>query len=159
MSTPSIVTPDFDEPRHDREGFFAMRARLGRQAGSVKTGLSLFEVPAGQAAYPYHWHAAEEEIVVVLAGRPSLRTPEGWREMAEGEVVCFRIGEQGAHQIVNRTDSPVRFLAFSNQQPDIVFRPDSMTLTVAERKPDGTGFKDHFRLADAVSYYEGEEAP
>jgi uncharacterized cupin superfamily protein len=79
--------------------------------------------------------------------------------MAEGEVVCFRIGEEGAHQIVNRTDAPVRFLAFSNQQPDIVFRPDSKTITIAERKPDGSGFKDHFRLADAVDYHEGEEAP
>jgi uncharacterized cupin superfamily protein len=159
VTQPSILTPDFDEPRRDKEGFHAMRARLGRQAGSVKTGLSLFEVPPGQAAYPYHWHAAEEEIVVVLAGAPSVRTPEGWREMKEGDVICFRVGEEGAHQIANRTDSPIRFLAFSNQQPDIVFRPDSETMTVAERRPDGSGFRDHFRLADAVAYHEGEEAP
>jgi uncharacterized cupin superfamily protein len=159
MNTVSAKSPNFDEPRLEKDGFHAMRARLGRQAGSVKTGLSLFEVSPGQAAYPYHWHAAEEEIVVVLAGRPSLRTPDGWREMEEGEVICFRVGAEGAHQIVNRTDSDVRFLAFSNQAPDVVFRPDSGTITVAERKPDGSGFKDHFRLADAVSYHEGEEAP
>ena len=159
MTKPSIRTPDFDEPRREKEGFYALRARLGRQAGSVKTGLSLFELPPGQAAYPYHWHAAEEEILVVLTGTPSLRTPKGWREMEEGEVICFPVGETGAHQIVNRTDSDIRFLAFSNQQPDIVFRPDSETITVAERNPDGTGFRDHFRLGDAVSYLEGEEAP
>jgi uncharacterized cupin superfamily protein len=59
----------------------ARRARLGRQAGTIKVGVSLWEVPAGQAAYPYHWHAAEEEVIVVLAGRPSLRSHEGWREL------------------------------------------------------------------------------
>jgi uncharacterized cupin superfamily protein len=30
-----------------------------------------------------------EELVVVLDGRPSLRTPDGWRELHEGEVVPF----------------------------------------------------------------------
>ena len=76
MNSVSATSPNFDEPRLEKEGFHAMRARLGRQAGSVKTGLSLFEVSPGQAAYPYHWHTSEEEIVVVLAGRPSLRTPD-----------------------------------------------------------------------------------
>jgi uncharacterized cupin superfamily protein len=158
VSKPSIAKPDFDEPR-EHQGFNCRRARLGRQAGSVKVGLSLWELPPDQAAYPYHWHAAEEEIVVVLAGRPSLRTPEGWREMEEGEVVAFRTGEPGAHQIVNRTEEEVRFLAFSNQAPDIVFRPDSETIGVAERRPEGGGFREHFRIADATDYYEGEEAP
>jgi uncharacterized cupin superfamily protein len=106
-----------------------------------------------------HWHVAEEELIVVLAGRPSLRTPEGWTELAEGEVVSFPVGERGAHQIVNRSDEPVRFLALSNQQPDIVVRPDSNTVGAYERRPEGGGFYKHFRLGDAVDYYEGEEAP
>jgi uncharacterized cupin superfamily protein len=154
----SITNPDFDELR-EHDGFRAKRARLGRQVGTVKTGVSLWEVPPGEAAYPYHWHASEEEVLVVLSGRPSLRTPEGWRELEQGDVLAFPVGEQGAHQIVNRTDKDLRFLAFSNQHADIVFRPDSGTLTVAERIPEGGGYHHHFRIDDGVDYYEGEEAP
>src|SRR5947209_9768350 len=114
----NINRPVFDEPR-EYEGFRCLRARIGRQAGTAKIGLSLFEVPPGQAAYPYHWHVAEEELLVVLQGRPSLRTPDGWRELEPGEVLVFGVGQEGAHQMVNRTPETVRFLAFSNQQPDI----------------------------------------
>jgi uncharacterized cupin superfamily protein len=158
MSIPSIERPDFDEPR-EHPGFTCRRARLGRQAGSVRTGLSLWEVGPGEAAYPYHWHAAEEEILVVVSGRPSLRSPDGWRELEQGEVACFPVGEEGAHQLVNRSDETVRFLAFSNQCADLVVRPDSGTITVAERLPEGGGLRKHFRLSDDVDYYEGEEAP
>ncbi len=88
----NINDPLFDEPR-EHPGFRCRRARLGRQAGGERLGLSLWELPAGEAAYPYHHHLTEEELVVVLEGRPSLRTPEGWRELAEGEVV----GRGGLH--------------------------------------------------------------
>ena len=155
---PNIHDPDFDEPR-EQPGFTCRRARVGRQLGTLKVGVSVWEVPPGQAAYPYHWHVAEEELLVVLAGRPSLRTPEGWRELAEGEAVAFPVGEQGAHQLVNRTDEPVRFLAVSNQQPDIVVRPDSGTVGVYERRPEGGGIHSVFRTGDAVDYYEGEKPP
>jgi uncharacterized cupin superfamily protein len=158
MSAVSVERPEFDEPRA-HPGFNCRRARIGRQAGSEKLGASLWELPAGEAAYPYHWHVAEEELLIVLDGTPSLRTPSGWREMDEGEVVSFPCGEEGAHQIVNRTEKPVRFLAVSNQQPDIIVRPDSQTISACERRPEGGGIWAHFRLADQVDYFEGEEEP
>lgn len=89
----------FDEPR-EHPGFRCLRARLSRQAGSERLGLSLWEVPPGEAAYPYHHHLTEEELVLVLEGRPSLRTPQGWRDLAEGEVVAFLRGEDGGHQLM-----------------------------------------------------------
>jgi uncharacterized cupin superfamily protein len=154
----NIARPLFDEPRQ-HPGFTCGRARLGRQLGTEKVGLSLWDLPPGQAAYPYHWHVAEEEVVVVLSGTPSLRTPEGWRDLEEGEVVSFLVGEEGAHQIVNRTEGPVRFLALSNQQPDICVYPDSGKVAAAERRPDGGGLRLMFREVDAVDYHEGETAP
>jgi uncharacterized cupin superfamily protein len=152
----SISRPDFDEVR-EHPGFNCQRARLGRQAGSEKLGLSLWELPPGEAAYPFHFHLAEEEIVIVLEGRPSLRTPAGWREMEEGEVACFLVGEEGAHQIVNRTEGPVRFLAMSNQQPDIVVRPDSRSLSVVERRPEGGGLSQNFSMDDSAGYFDFEQ--
>jgi uncharacterized cupin superfamily protein len=155
----TINDPLFDEPR-EQEGFVARRARLGHQLGTRRLGASLWEIPPGQAAYPYHLHLAEEELLVVLAGRPSLRTPAGWRQLEEGEVISFPVGEEGAHQLVNRTAEPVRFLALStNGEPDVVLYPDSAKLGAAERRPDGSGLRTCFRLADQVDYWEGEQPP
>jgi uncharacterized cupin superfamily protein len=155
----NINDPIFDELR-EHPGFRCLRARVSRQAGSERLGLSLWELPAGEAAYPYHYHLAEEELVVVLDGQPSLRTPDGWRELQEGEVVPFLRGEQGGHQLVNRTRNTVRFLAFSTSgEPDIVIYPDSGKLGAFERLPDGGGLRKMFRIADAVEYHEGEQPP
>lgn len=151
----NVNRPEFDEPR-EHPGFNCQRARIGRQLGSERIGASLWELPPGEAAYPYHYHLAEEELLVVLAGRPSLRTPDGWRDLDEGETVSFQVGERGAHQVVNRTEEPVRFLAVSNQQPDIVIRPDSETLGAFERRPEGGGLYKHFRFDDAIDYFEEE---
>lgn len=122
--------------------------------------MSLWEVGPGEAAYPYHYHLGEEELVLVLDGAPSLRTPAGWRELEPGELVSFLRGEQGAHQLVNRTATTVRFLAFSTQgDPDLVVYPDSGKLGAYERLPQGGGLQAMFRAADAVGYYEGERPP
>jgi uncharacterized cupin superfamily protein len=153
--TASIAEPVYDEHR-EHPGFTCRRARLGRQAGSERTGLSLWELPAGESAYPYHWHLAEEELIVVLSGRPSLQTPQGWRELSEGEVVAFPVGEGGAHRISNHGGETVRFLSFSNQQPDIVVYPESGKVAAFERRPDGGGLRKIFRDADAVDYWYGE---
>ncbi len=149
----------FDEPR-EHPGFRCRRARVSRQAGSERLGLSLWEVPPGEAAYPYHHHFGEEELIVVLEGTPSLRTPGGWRELARGEVVAFLRGEEGGHQVVNRTEETVRFLAFStNGDPDIVVYPDSNKLGAFQRLPHGGGLKAMFRLEDTVDYHDRERPP
>jgi uncharacterized cupin superfamily protein len=155
----NIDNANFDEPR-EHEGFRAQRARLSRQAGAERLGLSLWELPPGQAAYPYHAHLTEEEIVVVLEGKPTLRTPDGWRELEQGEVVAFLRGEDGAHQIVNRTAEAIRFLAFSTSgEPDVVIQLDSDKVGAFERRPDGGGMRVWFRRADQRDYYDGESPP
>jgi uncharacterized cupin superfamily protein len=49
----------------------------------------------------------------VLRGRPTLRTGDGSRELAEGEAVHFPRGPDGAHGLANETDEPVRVLMAS----------------------------------------------
>jgi uncharacterized cupin superfamily protein len=149
----------FDELR-DHDGFRARRARVGWAIGCSRLGVSLWELPPGEAAYPYHFHLAEEELLLVLAGSPSLRTPEGWSELVEGDLVSFPRGEDGAHQLVNRGDGPVRLLAVStNGEPDVVLYPDSGKVGAAERRPDGSGLRLFFRTADEVDYWLGETPP
>jgi uncharacterized cupin superfamily protein len=155
----NINDPVFDEPR-EHPGFRCSRARLGRQVGSERLGLSLWEVPPGQAAYPYHHHLGEEELLIVLQGRPSLRTPDGWSELPEGEVIAFPRGEQGAHQLINHTEGTVRFLTVSTSgDPDIVIYPDSGKIGAFERRPQGGGMYALFRASDGVDYHEGEQPP
>jgi uncharacterized cupin superfamily protein len=155
---------NINEPKFEAEerppGFRARRARIGYQLGTELIGCSLWEVPPGEAAYPYHFHYADEEMVIVLTGRPTLRTPEGESELEPGEAVRFPLGEQGAHQISNRTDGPVTFLAVSSHgRPDVVVYPDAGKIGVGERLPRGGGLRAFFRSGDAVGYWEGEEPP
>lgn len=156
---PNIHEPEFDELR-DRDGFRARRARIGYALRSERLGISLWELPPGEAAYPYHLHLTEEEALIVLAGTPRLRTPSGWRRLTEGEVVSFPAGREGAHQVHNDTPDVVRFLAMStNGEPDVVLYPDSGKVSAAERRADGSGLKFYFREADGVDYWEGETPP
>ena len=81
---------------------------------------------AGDRLWPYHTHHANEEWLLVLRGTPTLRSPEGEQDLSEGDVVCFVRGKDGAHQVTNRTDSPIRVLMLSTLiAPDIVEYLDS----------------------------------
>ncbi len=96
----------------------------------------------------------------MLAGTPDLRTPDGWRTLAEGELLSFPAGAGGAHQLVNRSDGVVRFLAVSTSgTPDVVLYPDSGKVWSGERHPDGSGLGFVFREADGADYYDGEGLP
>ncbi|MEA2331984.1 MAG: hypothetical protein QOH58_2122 [Thermoleophilaceae bacterium] len=154
---PNIYDPAFEEGERPA-GFRSRRARIGYELGTERLGCSLWELPPGEAAYPYHFHYSDEELVIVLRGRPTLRTPDGTRELEEGEAVGFPLGERGAHQLVNHTDATVTFIsASSHGQPDIVIYPDSDKLGVGERLPRGGGLRAFFRRSDAVDYWDGED--
>lgn len=156
---PSILEPYFDQDRKAPPGFRASRALLGRQAGAVRVGLSLWELPAGEAAYPYHFHLGDEEVIVVLEGTASLRTPEGWRELATGEVVCFPTGEAGAHQLVNWGEQTVRFLAVSPAGGlDVTVYPDSQKIATGERRPQGWSLRARMPR-ESEDYWSGELPP
>jgi uncharacterized cupin superfamily protein len=157
----NVFEPEFDAGQ-DRPGFSWSRARLGRQAGAERLGASLFELPPGQASFPLHYHHANEEMLIVLRGRPTLRTTDGERELSEGEVVAFVVGERGAHQVINRTRDPVRLLMISEMVgPEVIVYPDSGKTAAREQPPGGAreGLYRVFRDVDAVDYFEGEPPP
>ena len=159
MTNPNLFQPVFDD--HEKQpGFGHRRARLGRQAGSANLGASLYEVDPGEALCPYHWHAAEEEMLIVVSGRASLRTPDGWRELGPGEVVAFAARVEGAHQVANWSPEPVRVLLLSeSKDPEVCGYPDSRKI-MADAPLGGPDEISHmWRLDDAVDYYEGESPP
>jgi uncharacterized cupin superfamily protein len=116
----NLYGDEWDEPR-DRDGWRIKETFVGHRIGSELIGASMSEVEPGNKLWPYHTHHANEEWVIVLRGAPTLRTPEGEQMLEEGDVVCFRRGKEGAHQIINRSESPVRVLMLSSMiAPDIV---------------------------------------
>jgi uncharacterized cupin superfamily protein len=158
---PNLYDPDF-EPREDRPGFRGLRARLGRQAGCEHLGASLFEIPPGQATFPYHAHLGNEELLIVVRGTPHLRTPDGWRELREGEVVAFPRGEGGAHQVHNRGDEPARVLILSEMNaPEVTLYPDSGKFGAFGVPPGSAaeGMKLFANPDDALDYFAGESPP
>jgi uncharacterized cupin superfamily protein len=116
----NLFEPDWDAAR-DEPPFRWRRARIGRQAGARDLGASLFELPPGSASFPLHAHYANEEMILVLAGRPSLTGADGEvRELVTGEVVACPAGREGAHRIDNHGNEPARVLIVSTMRaPEI----------------------------------------
>jgi uncharacterized cupin superfamily protein len=85
-------------------------ARLLERPSGTRLVSAVWELDPGGSSGPYHVHHATEELLLVLDGSPTLRTPKGERELARGEVVHFPVGADGAHQVLNRSDAPVRYL-------------------------------------------------
>lgn len=122
---PNLFDPDWDASR-DQPPFKWRRARLGRQAGSEQLGASLFELAPGAASFELHVHHANEELIVVMSGRPTLRTLESERELEPGEVVACPTGRRGGHRLDNRTDEPARVLIVSTMiAPELNEFPDT----------------------------------
>jgi uncharacterized cupin superfamily protein len=133
---PNLFEPDWDAERDDPP-FRWRRARLGRQAGARDLGASLFELAPGAATFPLHAHFANEELLVVLAGRPTLTVLDGTaRELAPGDVVACPVGREGAHRVDNGTDEPVRVLIVSTMKaPEINEMLEDGTFWVRDYAP------------------------
>jgi uncharacterized cupin superfamily protein len=155
QTRPNIHTTDWQ--RTIEHGDFALRgARLG--AGATQLGISVYELDPGRRNLPYHAHFGIEEVVVVLKGTPTLRSPEGERELAEGEVVACPPGRAGAHQLVNRSDAVVRFLMLSSKsRADLIEYPDSAKIS-AQGGEWGTPDAVAYMLATEpqLDYFAGE---
>lgn len=97
-------------------------------------GASLYVLKPGTTTGNYHFHHGVEEMLILIEGRPTLRTPEGNRVLESGEVVHFKKGAEGAHQIINDTEEVVRLVIVSSQaSPDAVEYPDQGMLSVMAR--------------------------
>ena len=154
MRRVSIASPTFDYDAEDPEGFRCGTFRIGPQVGATQTGTSVYELPPGQAVCPYHYEYGEEEWMLVLAGRPSVRTPQGTEQVEPFDVVFFPKGRDGAHQVRNETEETVRVLMWSTVvYPTATVYPDSDKVGVwtGNRADDLV-----VRRTSGVGYWDGE---
>jgi uncharacterized cupin superfamily protein len=132
------MSVDFKKPSWEADRYPGRHvAPVGAQAGARELAANVYELDPGAVGSPLHVHHANEELMLVLDGTPSLRGPDGTQLLSPGAVIAFPRGQAGAHSLVNRSDAPVRYLVVSTtNRPDVVEYPDTgATLVVlAERR-------------------------
>jgi uncharacterized cupin superfamily protein len=143
-----------DDQIVEQGGFAFRRKRLGAAAGGTGLGVSWFELQPGKKAFPFHFHLANDEAVFILEGEGVLRLGDAEHPLRAGDYVGFNPGPPG-HQIVNRSEAPLRFLAISTmQEPEVAVYPDSKKVGVLARRQ---GMMSVHKQGDAVDYYLDEK--
>ena len=133
MSDNNILSDVWDPAEEDWSGGGVVSKRLPRAAENPGLGATVYELDPGDFVV-YHFHHAWEELLVVLRGTPTLRTPAGERRLEEGESVYFPLGPDGAHALKNETDAPVRVLMASTiSSPEVCEYPDLRQITAQAR--------------------------
>ena len=154
MQRINIADPDFTFDQDDPDGFRSGLFRFGKLIGMRKLGASVYELPPGQAICPYHYEYGEEEALLVLEGRPTLRHPGGSEVLGPWDAVAFPEGPEGAHAVRNETSETVRVLMFSTiSVPGATVYPDSDKIGI------WTGNKDDdvmVQRTSKVDYFDGE---
>ena len=146
----------------ERDGFEIRRKQLGAAAGGESLGCSLYELPAGNRSWPYHYHTANEEALYVLHGTATLRLDGEEEDLKEGDYVALPTGEDSAHQVVNDSEGAIRYLAISEMNdPEVMGYPDSEKVGVMAGSAPGGDSSERsisafFPEDAAVGYWDDE---
>ena len=136
MGDDNIWSDAWDEGGEDWSGGGGKEKRL---PNSERLGATVYELGPGNFVV-YHFHHGSDELLIVLRGRPTLRTGEDERQLKEGEALFFPRGPEGAHGLRNDTESAVRYVMASTRvSPEVVEYPDLKQITAQARTGSQTG--------------------
>jgi uncharacterized cupin superfamily protein len=153
MRRVNINQPEFNLTQ-DQPGYSWRAAELGSAIGAARMGATLYELPPGEATFPYHYEYGCEEWLLLVSGSATLRDPDGDHALAAGDLVCFREGPEGGHRVVNTGDGPARMVILSTKsRPAVAVFPDSEKVLLFS---GGEGDDLIARKADSVGYWDGE---
>jgi len=139
----------------ERQGWRKKGTFVGDRIGAELIGAGLYELEPGERLWPYHTHHANEEWLLVVRGQPTLRSPDGEHELKDGDVVAFPRGDDGLHQVINRTEAPVRVLMLSTLiAPDLVHYADSGKFGARSAKGEHVMLS---RPGPTLDYWDGED--
>ena len=130
MRRVNLPTADITADEHP-EGYRHGRLKVAPLIGAATMTGSYYVLPPGQANCPYHYES-DEEWLLVLEGRVTVRHPEGEDALGPGDLVCFPAGPDGAHKLTNAGDEPVRMLLVSTPTC-----PRSRSIPTAARSASG----------------------
>ncbi|MGE5304679.1 MAG: cupin domain-containing protein [Alphaproteobacteria bacterium] len=140
--------------------FGGLRQRVGAQIGAHKLGYSFFRVPPGKAAFPYHTHSGNEEMIYIIAGAATLRHGQEQLAVSAGTVIACPPGTEYPHQLINTGTEELRYLVVSTMEyPDLSEYPDSNKIGAYATAAAGptVGFRALYVKDTNVAYYEGED--
>lgn len=149
--------------RSHGESFEGEIAPVGSHLDSRKLGYNVTIIPPGKKAFPYHAHRGNEEMFFILDGEGSIRIGGAIHRVRKGDFICLPPGRGSAHQIINDSAAPLRYLAVSTMEvPEVVEYPDSGKLGVIAGSPGGRppaadSIRHFTHLKDAVDYWDGEK--
>lgn len=157
----ALLIRNFDEAPRTREQrvplYDSQCARLATGTAAQALGISIDIVAPGMRSCPYHCHLAQEEAFVVLEGEGTLRVAGEMLALRAGDTVFIPPGRAYPHQIINTSDSPLKYLSISTrEQPEVVFYPDSDKYLVHARDGSAEGFGRMHRSQDDLDYWDGE---
>jgi uncharacterized cupin superfamily protein len=119
------LSPEAADP-HAATGSRYRAAELGRLLGADRLDGTVVDLDPEEGSAPYHYVYGREQWLLVLAGTPTLRHPQGEDQLSPGDLVCLPEGPAGAHRLLNRGESVVRALFLSTTAlPANVCYPDT----------------------------------
>ena len=139
--------------KQEHEGFEYYRKKFVPFGDAKNSLVSVYEIPPGKAAYPYHYHHINEETFYIISGEGILKTPEGEKKVTAGDLLFFPTGPEGAHKLTNCSDTePMVYLDFDVVHDiDVTVYPDSDKIGIW-----GMGINKLYPQSSNVDYYEGE---
>jgi uncharacterized cupin superfamily protein len=144
-------------PGSDRDGYASRELELAPGLGAVGWGGTIYELEPGERVCPYHWHVAEEEWLLVLAGTPTLRDPDGEQVLRPWDVAVFARGPGGAHEVRNDTGEIATVLMLSTlERLEMCVYPDSGKIGAWWVAEDGTLTGLRNRPEANIGYWDGE---
>src|SRR5437867_3392777 len=149
--------------RSHGESFECQIAPVGAEVESRKLGFNVTVVSPGKRAFPYHAHRGNEEMFFILEGEGSVRIDGAVHRIRRGDFISLPPGRNSAHQVINDSKSPLRYLAVSTMEiPEVVEYPDSAKLGVIAGTPSGRpaapdSIRHFARVEDGVDYWIGEK--
>ncbi len=125
--------------------------RLSKTTDAKQLIFDIRKLFPGKYSFPYHFHHNSEELMYVISGEMTIRTPHQFEVIHTGQMVFFELGETSAHQFYNHTDTPCVYLDIrTNMGLDVTEYPDSGKINVFP-------FGLIFEKGTQVSYFKGEE--
>jgi uncharacterized cupin superfamily protein len=139
--------------KSEHEGYEYNKKEFVSRANAKQCIVSIYEIPPGKSAYPYHYHTKNEEVFYIISGGGVLSTPSGTKNISSGDLLFFPANEKGAHKLTNNSLTEMLvYLDFdSSNDIDVSFYPDSKKMGVW-----GMGINQVYKIEDSVDYYKDE---
>jgi uncharacterized cupin superfamily protein len=146
----SIEQVPWEEYSHGERFGVSFRS-IGDYGGGTRVGVSMEVLPPGKQAYPMHLHMLEEEHLIIMEGKATLRLGERSFAMEAGSCACFHAGQEAAHALINNGDEPCRYLIIGERDPhDVVVFTDSGRVSVRL-------MGESYRRSATMQYWDGED--